>query len=718
MQPKAQIRIYQKSTSTIVLVDEVAHYESCDFTRSRSGIGNFTITMGLDAPKASSFVKNYLVQIGTDLRRIGVITGIEKSFSQDGEKRLVITGYEAKGYCLRRRILPPSGSAYYTLTDDAETCIKNLITDNIGASASTKRKINHVNVIASAGTGATYTLSARYDNLADQVKTIAESANMGWDFRLNLSTSKLDVTTYLGTDRRSSQSVNPRAIFSTDWNSLASASAQESISDLKNLAIVAGQGEGENRAIRQVYSGTEPESDERIEDFIDARDLESNTALDARGASFLAENSYTIGLDAEALQAGLVFGTDYDVGDRVTISALGVTADSYITAATERFGADGYRVSLQFDKQTQTSTQSINSRVIATEQTLARIEDDKLGSFKNKIINGRMDIWQRGTSFTPASGSYVADRFVYGKVGSTGTVTISRDTNVPNNTFLYSMKVDVTASETIDAGDFFEILQRMEGYNVRSLIGKTFAVSFWVSSPKAGIHCVAFVNGGLDRSYITEYTVNVANTWEYKTVTVIGGLITTGTPGTWTNDIGLNVVFMLACGSTFQTTPNAWQSSTYLATSSQQNCMDTVGNLFYITGIQLEEGATATSFEQRPFGVEFHLCLRYFYRWVSENSTRYVANMQAFASSGAFGKIIDLPVPMRIAPTCNPRASSDFSLSLPGSSSAGSCTLVTFSQNTTSTISGVPEGVTGLTAGNCTVLVSNNSAYINCDAEL
>jgi hypothetical protein len=235
-----------------------------------------------------------------------------------------------------------------------------------------------------------------------------------------------------------------------------------------------------------------------------------------------------------------------------------------------------------------------------------------LSGNRNRIINGDMRIAQRGTSFvSPAANTYNLDRFLWGQ-GGTMAVTITQSTDVPNDTFQNSLKVDVTTADTsIASNDYSHILQKIEGYNVRDLIGQTFTLSFWVKSPKTGVHCVSFRNSFNDRSYVSEYTVITANTWEYKTITVIGGLITAGT-WNWTNGTGLDLCFTLVSGTTFQTTAGSWQVGNFIATSNQVNVMDNVANDFFLTGVQLEVGTVATPFERRPYGTELALCQRYF----------------------------------------------------------------------------------------------------------
>ena len=268
-----------------------------------------------------------------------------------------------------------------------------------------------------------------------------------------------------------------------------------------------------------------------------------------------------------------------------------------------------------------------------------------LSGNRNKIINGDMTISQRGTSFAAvANSTYTLDRFVWFASG-TMVVTITQSTDVPNDTFQNSLKVDVTTVDTSTAaGDFAIINQKIEGYNVRDLIGQTFTLSFWVKSPKTGIHCASFINSGVNRSYVLEYTVITANTWEYKTVTVVGGLITGGT-WNWTNGIGLNVVFSLKGGTTFQTTTGSWQVGDFQCTSNQVNIMDNVANDFFLTGVQLEVGTVATPFERRPYGTELVLCQRYFY--IGEFA---ITNGATSASGQILAGRAYHPVEMRITP--------------------------------------------------------------------
>lgn len=268
--------------------------------------------------------------------------------------------------------------------------------------------------------------------------------------------------------------------------------------------------------------------------------------------------------------------------------------------------------------------------------------DGRVGT--NKIINGKMEIAQRGTSFANTSNSYSLDRWTSVSTVS-AMLAASQSTDVPaGGEFQSSLRLTVsTADASIAAGDAFLLLQYIEGYNARDLIGRTFTLSFWVRSSKTGTHCVAFRNSGTNRTYVAEYTISAANTWEKKAITVSGGLITSGT-WDWATGSGVQVDFLLAAGSNFHTTADAWQTGSSLSTANQVNCLDTVGNIFAITGVQLEVGSVATPFEHRLYGQELALCRRYY----RVTAFRHTASLYA---TGAFDSIAFPAGDMRVSPT-------------------------------------------------------------------
>lgn len=239
-----------------------------------------------------------------------------------------------------------------------------------------------------------------------------------------------------------------------------------------------------------------------------------------------------------------------------------------------------------------------------------------LFSNKNAIINGDFNIWQRGVSFVGLAGIiYTADRFYYNRIGAMSH-DVSRSSDTPTiaqagRGFNYSALIDCQIIDSsIGATDFCEFSTSIEGYNFLPLAQKVMTLSFWVKATKIGIYCVYLANSINDRSYIAEYTINVSDTWEFKTITI------TASPsaGTWnyTNGVGIRVGFVLAAGSNLQTTKDIWQTGTYFATANQVNACDNAANNFRLCGIQLETGLVATDFENRSFKEESELCQRYY----------------------------------------------------------------------------------------------------------
>lgn len=261
---------------------------------------------------------------------------------------------------------------------------------------------------------------------------------------------------------------------------------------------------------------------------------------------------------------------------------------------------------------------------------------------KNVIINGDMVVSQRGTSFvSPGSGDYTIDRFRYWNAASTATHTISQDSDIPNDQFQYSMKIDCTATE--GNVDYTFIGHRIEGHNFKKFVGQTATLSFWIKSSKTGTLCVAFRNNSGDRSYVVEVEIDSVDTWERKTVTL--DFDYSGGSWNYTNGVGLQVCFNLLTGSGWQTsTTGSWLSGSYLGTANQTNFLDSTSNVMYLTGVQLELGSTATDYEFLDYGIQLQQCQRYY-----QTSYHY----QLFSCHGdTYGsaQTVLFPVPMRTNP--------------------------------------------------------------------
>jgi len=277
---------------------------------------------------------------------------------------------------------------------------------------------------------------------------------------------------------------------------------------------------------------------------------------------------------------------------------------------------------------------------------------------KNRIINGAMVIDQRnaGASKTitdTAAATYTLDRWAsYGGQASKFSVQQNAGSVTLPVGFTNYYGVTSLSAYSVGVNDIFDIRQPIEGYNIADLgwgtaNAKTVTLSFWVRSSLTGTFGGALSNNGNARSYPFTYSISSANTWEQKSITIAGD-----TSGTWltTNGIGLYVFFGLGIGSTFSGTAGAWASATYLSATGATSVVGTNGATFYITGVQLEVGSSATGFEYVNYQTSLANCQRY---CVVYGNGQYSSLMVGIAGSGTLVPNAStwLPVEMRSAPS-------------------------------------------------------------------
>lgn len=271
--------------------------------------------------------------------------------------------------------------------------------------------------------------------------------------------------------------------------------------------------------------------------------------------------------------------------------------------------------------------------------------------FRNKIINGDMQIAQRGTSTITGSASpqYPVDRWVV--YNGTGTVTFAQSTIAPPG-FTNSIGATVTATGSYSTTGYTEIGQMIEGFSCQDLAwgtssAKPITLSFWVRASVTGVYNVAIQNNGQNRSYTTTFSVNAANTWEYKIIQIPGD-----TSGTWltNNSVGLRVWFQLGMGSNYDTTPNVWAVGNLGSTSGAVDFATNSGATFYVTAVQLEQNVQPTPFEQRHVGAELFLCQRYFYIIPTSGITVYNPYWNVGLSGGGQWANYNHPAEMRAVP--------------------------------------------------------------------
>jgi hypothetical protein len=262
---------------------------------------------------------------------------------------------------------------------------------------------------------------------------------------------------------------------------------------------------------------------------------------------------------------------------------------------------------------------------------------------KNRIINGAMVINQRNTSVT--SDAYTVDRFKYGSTQSS-KATVAQSTIAPTG-FSNSLGVTSSSAYSVISSDVFGIFQYIEGNNFYDLNwgtanAQTVTLSFWVRSSLTGTFGGAILNYAGTRSYPFSYTISAANTWEQKSVTIAGD-----TGGTWvgaTNAGAAIISFGLGSGSTYSGTAGSWSTNQYYQPTGSTSVVGTNGATWYVTGVQLEIGTSATPFERRLYNQELANCQRYF---------QYVPFTGTAVSVGEMNAAGMFRVEMRTAPAIN-----------------------------------------------------------------
>ena len=345
--------------------------------------------------------------------------------------------------------------------------------------------------------------------------------------------------------------------------------------------------------------------------------------------------------------------------------------------------------------------------------------------FKNRIINGAMVIDQRnaGASVTQnTTNQFPVDRWaVFGSVTSKFTAQRNAASVTPPVGFTNYLGITSSSAYTVGTSEFFQVRQAIEGFNVSDLAwgtasAATITLSFWIRSSLTGTFGGSLSNNAGNRSYPFSYTISAANTWEQKTITIAGD-----TSGTWTTDNtgGLWLYFGLGVGSTYSGTAGTWAAADYRSATGATSVVGTNGATFYITGVQLEKGSTATAFDYRPYGTELALCQRYYYKTQAGSTLSYFAPAYNQSTTISVANI-PFPVAMRTSPTALEQSGTAANYSIRYLATAATCTAVP-AFNTGDIWGASIFTTTGavLTAGQCVQITSTStSAYLAWSAEL
>jgi hypothetical protein len=332
---------------------------------------------------------------------------------------------------------------------------------------------------------------------------------------------------------------------------------------------------------------------------------------------------------------------------------------------------------------------------------------------RNLIINGAMQVAQRGTSSTSvtSTGYHSCDRFKFVYTDA-GTWTVSQSTDAPDG-FANSFKVEcTTAKGTLASDSRLLIIHHFEGQNLQQLkkgtsYAESLTLSFYVRTNKTGTYQVNLEDNDNIRIIGTTYTVSSVNTWQKVTATFVGD-----TSGVLDNDNGdsFAIHFPLVAGTDNSSgaVPTSWEakSNTDRGAGLTVNLADATSNYWQITGVQLEVGTNASDFEHRSFGEELSLCQRYFFQ-VREGSGEFTQFAPGrFYSTSAGNALVRFPQPMRANPSLTALgATGDYDFSPTNLPQAGQVT-------TTANTAGSTADVIAMAVGNNFSSVTSGAMYI------
>lgn len=371
---KPQIKLYASANSHFELQAIIDDYAEVSFEHNLYEAGQFTITINYNIPNALLFERGMWVQFGTNPYNFGEIINITDSIGEDGKGSQIreITGYDAR-YIFKRRIIKSLNSENtWTMTAKGELCMRNLIADQCGSNAETKRQLPIINTIPASenAIGKVYSVSESFTNLYEVLTTIATQSEIGW--RINFNGYNLTLECYEGTDRSST------VRFDTNFESLSNGTFTDSAESFANTVYVGGKGTGSERDIYEgekileevdllleedgdfllidennklVVSGYLPDGIDRYECWDNQSSMTTETEYEAEAVSILTQYGQMLQFSGQGLaKSPYVYEEEYEVGDIITVAFSGKSAEVQILSVTEHWAWGAYDLEFSFGK--------------------------------------------------------------------------------------------------------------------------------------------------------------------------------------------------------------------------------------------------------------------------------------------------------------------------------------------------------------------------------
>jgi len=339
-------------TPDLTILGEFDDYESLQLVRRWNKYGEFTLYINKNKPGVEVFQKGNVILFDKTGKKSGYIKHRQIQLGDDGRasETLQIIGYTLGGVCATRLIIPPPGQTQDIVqVVPAEWAMKYYVDSHIVDPIDPKRKIDLVDTAVMHGLGPRITWFSRYGNLADELQSISISTGLGWNVTPDFEQKKWIFDVMQGRDLTvNNTDDNPPVIFSPEFDNVDDMTFTDSDMNYRNYGYVAGQGEGVDRAIVEVGSAT---GMDRLEVFIDARDVEDDSELPSRGQAKLLEFGQELSLEGKVMSTpSFTYEKDWDLGDYVTVQnrEWGVTMDQQITVVQEIYEEDQLDIQVTF----------------------------------------------------------------------------------------------------------------------------------------------------------------------------------------------------------------------------------------------------------------------------------------------------------------------------------------------------------------------------------
>lgn len=343
------LKLYKYQNNTFVLQAIIDDYQEISFDHNLYEAGDFTITINYNIPNALKFERGMWVQFGNDPYMFGEIQTITDSIGEDGKGSQIrtIVGKDAR-YIFKRRIIKNlNNEENWAMTDKGEIVMRELVKAQCGSGAETKRQLPITNTIPSSADaiGNEYSVAEGYTNLYDTLVTIATQSEIGWRIKFD---GTLTLEVFEGID------LSSEVKFSTNYDSLANGVFSDSSEAYANAVYVGGKGDGADRDIYEgevENEGSSPSGLDRYEAWDSQSEMTSESEYEAEALSMLSQYGQTVTVQGNGLaKCPYEFKKQYNIGDVITISFSGKSAQAQILSVTEHWIYGKYGISFNFGK--------------------------------------------------------------------------------------------------------------------------------------------------------------------------------------------------------------------------------------------------------------------------------------------------------------------------------------------------------------------------------